>query len=171
MVLRQNLASALGVLLFALLSAWLHRDLRAFAEKLVGHVNIDQAKLVQWENSTELNNGECTVVSAANACEDVKIHFASSTAFVACGDPVGRTQWYPPACVRDVATRREETFREHLFKYDIKSGRTVKLDIKGLDGDFVNHGIDLFQSPSDPSKVKPPVLNAVRFEGDADQDT
>ena len=150
---RHNLPSALGVLLLALASAWLHRDHRAFAEKLVGHVNIDPTKLVQWENSTALNNGECTVISAANACEDIKIHFASSTAFVACGDPMGRARWYPPACVRDVAARPEETFREHLFKHDIKTGRTVELNVKGLDGDFVTHGIDLFQSPSDPSKV------------------
>lgn len=119
----------------------------------VGRLQIDPGKLVQWENSTALNNGDCTVDTIANACEDVKIHFPSSTAFLACGDPLERTKWYPPACRHDVSSRSEASFRENLFKHDIKTAETTELQIEGLDGDFVTHGIDIYQSKIDESKA------------------
>ena len=126
---------------------------RQFLERAIGRVHINPEKLVQWKNSTALNNRDCTVDKIANACEDVKIHFSSGTAFLACGDPLERTKWYPPACRHDIGARSEASFRENLFKHDIKTGVTTELRVEGLDGDFVTHGIDLYQSPSDPSKV------------------
>lgn len=127
--------------------------------RLVGKVDIDQTRLVRWENSTPLNDDQCVVHHEADACEDVKIHYASSTAFLACGDARERTNWYPCAGVRTVERRSESSFRESLFKYDIDTGKTTQLVIKGLEGDFITHGIDVFPLPEDSSKVNrhPPI--------------
>lgn len=122
--------------------------------ELVGHVTIDKlGKLQQWADSAPLNNGACVVEYAANACEDVAVHFDSSTVFAACGDPRGRTKWYPPAGQRDAAGRPEASFREQLFKHDIKTGKTTELKIEGVEGDFVTHGIDVWPSAHDPTTV------------------
>ncbi len=121
--------------------------------KLAGRAYIDRTRLVRWQNSTALNSDNCKVYHEANACEDVKIHFASSTAFLACGDPLERTHWYPCAGVRTVERRSETSFREFLFKHDLKTGKTSELDIRGLEGDFITHGIDIFPVAEDSSKV------------------
>lgn len=121
--------------------------------KLVGQVDVDKARLVRWENSTALNNGDCKVVHAADACEDVKIHYPSQTAFLACGNPIERTHWYPCAGVRTVERRAESSFREQLFKYDLQTGKTTALELHGLEGDFVTHGIDILPVSEDSSKV------------------
>jgi arylesterase/paraoxonase len=118
--------------------------------KALGRVEIQKSQLLRWENTTSLNN-DCKVDHSANACEDVKFHFASNTAFLACGDPEGRTSWYPGAG-RHNAKRRKD-FREKLFKYDVKSGKTTELRIEGLEGDLVTHGLDVFDVPGDVSKV------------------
>ena len=124
-----------------------------YIDKAVGRVRIDTTQLVRWANSKALNNANCQVNHAANACEDVRIHSKSGTAFLACGNPVERTNWYPPAGVRGASKRSEASFREQLFKYDLKSKRTTKLKIVGLEGDFVTHGLDIYSFPEDPSKV------------------
>lgn len=118
---------------------------------LLGKVDIDKTRLVRWANSTALNSENCQVIHAANACEDVKIHYASSTAFLACGDPLERTRWYPCAGVRTVSLR--QSFREQLFKYDLKTGKTTELQVRGLEGDFITHGIDILPLSDDSSKV------------------
>ncbi|EXJ82682.1 hypothetical protein A1O3_06496 [Capronia epimyces CBS 606.96] len=134
--------------------------------KLIGRVDIDQPRLVRWENSTALNNHDCEVIRAANACEDVKIHFPSQTAFLACGDPLERTHWYPCAGVRTVKLRAESSFREQLFKYDAKTGQTTALELHGLQGDFVTHGLDILPLPEDPSKIHIFAVNHAR-DGDS----
>lgn len=121
--------------------------------ELIGRANIDKTRLVKWANSKALNNDDCKVIHSADACEDVKIHYASNTAFLACGDPVERTNWYPCAGVRHMQRRAEASFREQLFKYDIKTGVTTQLILEGLDGDFITHGIDIYSFPNDPTKV------------------
>lgn len=120
----------------------------------LGKVHIDPTNLTQWANSSALNNADCQVNYAANACEDVNIHFPSHTAFLACGDPIERTHWYPPAGVRAASKRSEASFREQLFKYDIATGQTRELKIEGLEGDFVTHGIDIYTFEDDPKKVR-----------------
>ncbi|EXJ69303.1 uncharacterized protein A1O5_07339 [Cladophialophora psammophila CBS 110553] len=130
--------------------------------RLVGRADIDKARLVRWENSSALNNEDCQVIRAANACEDVKIHFPSHTAFLACGDPVERTHWYPCAGVRTVSLRAESSFREHLFKHDLETGETTELRIKGLEGDFITHGIDIFPLPGDSSRIHIFAVNHAR---------
>jgi arylesterase / paraoxonase len=140
--------------------AWCFANLTTILEAVGARATIDKTRLVRWENSSALSNGECTVDTLANACEDVKIHFASSTAFLACGDPEERTRWYPPACIR--TTERRSTFRETLFKYDIESATTTQLRIHGLDGDFVTHGIDVQPHPDDVSKVHLFAVNHAR---------
>ncbi|KAK6385820.1 hypothetical protein LTS17_001392 [Exophiala oligosperma] len=134
--------------------------------RLVGKVDIDQTRLVRWENSTPLNDDQCVVHHEADACEDVKIHYASSTAFLACGDARERTNWYPCAGVRTVERRSESSFRESLFKYDIDTGKTTQLVIKGLEGDFITHGIDVFPLPEDSSKIHIFAVNHAR-DGDS----
>lgn len=124
---------------------------------LVGRVDINTTRLQRWANHAYLNNERCVRVGesvGADACEDVKIHHASKTAFLSCGDSVERTHWYPCAGVRTVSLRAESSFREKLFKYDLGSGKTSELVIKGLDGDFITHGIDVFTLPEDSSKVR-----------------
>lgn len=116
----------------------------------IGRATIDVSQLVQWADSTPLNN-DCIVDGTANACEDVKIHFASHTAFLACGDPAGRTKFYPGAGRHDTKGRKD--FREKLFKYDIKSKKTTELVIEGLEGDFVTHGLDIYDVPGDEPTV------------------
>ncbi|KIW62736.1 hypothetical protein PV04_10873 [Phialophora macrospora] len=130
--------------------------------RLAGRVEIDKTRLVRWENSSHLNNGDCRVIDTANACEDVKIHFPSKTAFLACGDPVERTHWYPCAGVRTVSLRAESSFREQLFKHDLKTGETTELHVKGLDGDFITHGIDILTFPEDPSQIHIFAVNHAR---------
>jgi arylesterase/paraoxonase len=131
---------------------------------LLGRIRVDPTSITQWANSSALNNAHCKVNYAANACEDVRIHFPSDTAFLACGDPVERTHWYPPACVRDVSKR--SSFRESLFKYDIRTERTTEFKIEGLDGDFVTHGIDIYSFPDDPTKIHLFAVNHAR-DGDS----
>ncbi|CAK7203348.1 hypothetical protein SEUCBS139899_006081 [Sporothrix eucalyptigena] len=148
-LLSSRVASAVIVATTAIL---FRQSLLDQAAHLAGHVTIDKAsKLQQWATSAPLNNGACVVDYTANACEDVVIHTASGTVFAACGDPRGRTQWYPPAGQRNAAGRA--SYLEQLFKHDIVSGKTTELQIKGIDGDFVTHGIDIWSSPTDPSTI------------------
>jgi arylesterase/paraoxonase len=137
--------------------------------RLAGRVEIDKTRLVRWENSSHLNNGDCRVIDTANACEDVKIHFPSKTAFLACGDPVERTHWYPCAGVRTVSLRAESSFREQLFKHDLTTGETTELKVEGLDGDFITHGIDILTFPEDPSQVRHADAQVGILKADIDQ--
>lgn len=131
---------------------------------LVGRAHIDANKLLKWQHSSPINNKHCIVSRTANACEDVAIHYPSGTAFLACGDPLERTRWYPPSGPKDAGARSEASFREFLFSYDIVKGTTTQLKIEGLEGDFVTHGLDVYQGP-DKSVVH---VFAVRHARDGD---
>jgi arylesterase / paraoxonase len=120
---------------------------------IAGRAYIDPVTLTRWTGSPPLSNSKCVVDRIANACEDVAIHFQSSTAFLACGDPVERRNWYPAWSAQDSAARSEASFRESLFSYDIVKKKTTELKIEGLDGDFVTHGLDIFHDPSKKSTV------------------
>ncbi|CAM1507656.1 Fc.00g072970.m01.CDS01 [Cosmosporella sp. VM-42] len=109
--------------------------------------------LTQWSNHSRLNSQNCTVHYEADACEDISVHWATSTAFIACGDPLERTLWYPPSLAYNASGRSEASFREKIFKYDIKTEKSTRLRIDGLGGDFVNHGIDVYEFPDDPTKI------------------
>lgn len=112
--------------------------------------------LTRWSNHSLLNSEFCEVHHEADACEDVRIHWASSTAFIACGDPAERVFWYPPSLAYNVSGRSEASFQENLIKYEIKTNTSTKLRIEGLQGDFVSHGIDIYEFPDDPKKVCSP---------------
>ncbi|KIX03916.1 uncharacterized protein Z518_07469 [Rhinocladiella mackenziei CBS 650.93] len=155
-----------SLVLVPLISVILYTQSAEYLWKLVGRVEIDKTRLVRWENSTALNNAECQVIKTANACEDVKIHYASQTAFLSCGDPWERTHWYPCAGVRDAHLRAESSFREPLFKHDLKTGQTTELQIKGLEGDFITHGIDILSLPGDSSRIQIFAVNHAR-DGDS----
>ncbi|KZT25048.1 paraoxonase 2 [Neolentinus lepideus HHB14362 ss-1] len=133
--------------------------------RAIGKAQIESALITRWENSSTLNNERCVVHQEADACEDVKIHFQSSTAFISCGDPEQRMQWYPCSGRHNARGRREDSFREHLFKYDIKRKETTKLRVIGLDGDFITHGIDVYSFPDEPSKIHIFAVNHAR-DGD-----
>lgn len=115
--------------------------------------------LTKYANSSLLNHEHCTVNYAADACEDVNIHFVSSTAFLTCGNPAERVHWYPPSGAHNAAARNEESFQEHLFKYNIKKKKATKLKLEGLAGDFITHGVDIYSFPDDPKKVWPMLVS------------
>ncbi|KAK0387028.1 hypothetical protein NLU13_5342 [Sarocladium strictum] len=142
------MASTRSLVGLGLLLAWLMRFLPS--QGILGRVIIQKSQLLRWEDS-DYSNNDCVVEQTANGCEDVKIHFDSNTAFLACGDPKGRASWYPGAGRHDAKSRKD--FREKLYKYDIKSKKTTELRIEGLGGDFVTHGIDVIAVPGDSSKV------------------
>ena len=121
---------------------------------LVGRVKIDETRLQRWANSAPVNNANCKVFDVADACEDVKIHHSSNTAFLTCGNPFERTNWFPAAGVRHPERRAEGTYQEFLFKHDLGEGKTVQLKIEGLEGDFITHGMDIYNFPDDPAKVR-----------------
>lgn len=144
------LTGALWLVPLAALAAWLyptvesHVQLRKFEPAIA---------LSRWADHPQLNNEHCVVHNEAHACEDVKVHFGSSTAFIACGDAEIRKSWYPPGSVRNAAARSEDSFRETLFKYDIKAKKTTQLHLEGLAGDLITHGIEVYSFPDDLTKV------------------
>ena len=143
-----TMATTISTIGFGLLLAYLAQFVPF--NNLLGRVTIPKSQLLRWKDDEYLNNN-CIVHQTANACEDVKIHFASNTAFLACGDPKGRTAWYPGAGRHDAKNRQD--FREKLFNYDMKTKKTTELRIDGLEGDFVTHGLDVIDLPGDKSKV------------------
>ncbi|KEF52125.1 uncharacterized protein A1O9_11751 [Exophiala aquamarina CBS 119918] len=157
----QTTASRLSSSIIILIFAALIYTQSGLLWRLVGRADIDKGRLVKWENSKPINNDKCHVIKEMNACEDVKIHYASNTAFAACGDPVERRSWYPCAGMRDAPQRSEASFREYLFKHDLKTGKSTQLELRGLEGDFITHGIDIFSIPESASKVPSAVQGPV----------
>lgn len=148
-----HLASPSSLLTLAVVAPLLTL-LSSLGSQLYSLRSIDRGvTLTRYANYSSINSQHCLVHHEANACEDIRIHYPSSTAFLACGIPEERTHWYPPSCRHDAAARREDSFIEDLFKYDIKTKLTTKLRIDGLEGDFINHGIDVYSFPNDTSKV------------------
>lgn len=124
-------------------------------KNVAGHVHVDARALSRYDGRPRLNSHNCTVIPQANACEDVKIHYASHTAFAACGDPEARTLWYPPIGAVDADRRPANTWRESIFTYDILTKKTVELRIEDApeDWEFISHGIDLWFSDDDAAKI------------------
>jgi len=98
--------------------------------------------------SRRRNIGVLTNHQGGQTCEDVKIHHETDTAFLgkfasfqttqnisdscittACGDPVGRSQFYPP--INNHWTSKRKDYREYFLKYDIKvsKGRLLELSV------------------------------------------
>lgn len=117
---------------------------------LVGRVTIENP-LEKYSNQTGINNDNCFVNAMVNACEDVKIHFKSGTAFLACGDSAQRQFYYPPSCAFDEGGRSD--FREKFFKFDIDSNATTELHIKDYTGDIITHGIDVISDGPDTVRL------------------
>ncbi|BCS29672.1 uncharacterized protein APUU_71242S [Aspergillus puulaauensis] len=156
-----------GYLYLAVLLALLGTNLPiSLIGGLIGKTQIDKETLLRWADRMPLNNENCVVSKVADACEDVAIHYATNTAFLACGNGKERALWYPGAGMRSAKQRSEVSFRESLFKYDFRSGETVELVVVGLDGDFVTHGIDLFQLPNVENKIHVFAVRHAR-EGDS----
>ncbi|OAL36341.1 hypothetical protein AYO20_04499 [Fonsecaea nubica] len=90
-------------------TTWLHH----------GPVNNDKC----WTNSLSTDGCICAdhvrqTTTVGQACEDVRIHHDSATAFLACGYPETREAFYPPMNRHD--TESAATYHEYFVKYDIK---------------------------------------------------
>ncbi|KAI8932342.1 hypothetical protein NX059_010535 [Plenodomus lindquistii] len=109
-----------------------------------------------------LNNDRCWKQFDAEACEDVKIHEASSTAFLACGSLAQREIWYPPLERRN--TSAPQPYVEYFMKYDIERNVSMRMQIEGLPegADLVLHGFDLRQVEGDPSEIQIFAVNHAR---------
>ncbi|CAK7197939.1 hypothetical protein SEUCBS139899_000590 [Sporothrix eucalyptigena] len=160
--------SRLSVLVaLAAVSLWCYLNFVTILKATAGRITIDSTRLRRWENLPDVANGQCVVDTVANACEDVNIHAASSTAFLACGDPAGRVQWFPSARFQPSTNRA--VFREQFFKYDLKTQTRTELQLHGLpspDHDIVTHGLDIRAIPGDNSKILVFAVNHAR-NGDA----
>ncbi|OAG34115.1 hypothetical protein AYO21_11724 [Fonsecaea monophora] len=106
-----------------------------------------------WLHHGPVNNDKCRTNSLGQACEDVRIHHDSATAFLACGYPETREAFYPPMNRHD--TESAATYHEYFVKYDIKTDKATKMKIEGLDSshDLILHGIDLYLPEDDKSKI------------------
>lgn len=159
-----NLAQLSVLVALAAVSAWyfLNLSLAGVLEATTGHVVIDQARLRRWENLPDVANGQCTVDFVANACEDVNVHAASSTAFLACGDPAGRVQWFPSSGYQPTTNRA--VFREQFFKVDLKTQKRTELVLHGLPKghDIVTHGLDIHSIEGDDAKILVFAVNHAR---------
>ncbi|KIW66067.1 hypothetical protein PV04_08274 [Phialophora macrospora] len=100
-----------------------------------------------------LNNERCWTNKLGKACEDVRIHHPSATAFLACGFPETRSVFYPPLNRHD--TSSADSYHEYFLKYDIKKDTASKLKLEGIDSsyDLILHGIDLFEVKEEPDKI------------------
>ncbi|CAN9354268.1 unnamed protein product [Alternaria alternata] len=117
------------------------RTVRASGSNLVGYGNI--------------NNNNCWKHIEGQACEDVKIHDASSTAFLACGNSTQRQNaWYPPIENRDRSS--EQAIHEYFLKYDIERNLTTRLQLENWNqgDDLVLHGLDIWQSDESPNEIR-----------------
>ncbi|OQU95553.1 hypothetical protein CLAIMM_01738 isoform 2 [Cladophialophora immunda] len=120
---------------------------------LYGGRDTDARVHTTWLHHGPLNNDKCWTNPLGKACEDVRIHHESATAFLACGYPETREAFYPPLNRHDTVSA--ETYQEYFLKYDIKKDKATKLKIEGIDAsyDLVLHGIDLFMPEGDDSKI------------------
>ncbi|KIV88174.1 hypothetical protein PV10_09095 [Exophiala mesophila] len=100
-----------------------------------------------------LNNDKCWKFPVGQACEDVRIHYPSGTAILACGYPETRNAFYPPLHRHDMPA--DKNYHEYFIKYDLNTNTTTKLRIEGLDEshDLILHGIDFLEPKDDPSKL------------------
>lgn len=96
------------------------------------------------------NNDRCWMNSVGKACEDVKVHYPSNTAFLACGNPEDRLEFYPGAGRHNSSPSR--SYLEYLIKYDIDANITTRLEIENwnIQRDLVLHGLDIWEQREDP---------------------
>ncbi|EXJ57442.1 hypothetical protein A1O7_07790 [Cladophialophora yegresii CBS 114405] len=92
-------------------------------------------------------------ILVGKACEDVRIHHPSATAFLACGYPETRKVFYPP--INRFDTSSADTYHEYFLKYDIKTDTASKLKLEGIDSsyDLILHGIDMFEVKEEPDRI------------------
>jgi arylesterase/paraoxonase len=124
-----------------------------FLNTFAGRLELSNPGGTTWKGHGALNNDKCWIDTAGQACEDIRIHYPSSVAFLACGYPETRAAFYPPLARHD--TTSATTYHEYFLKYDIATNTTTRLKIEGLDAshDLVLHGIDLYVPEDDASKI------------------
>ncbi|KAH0827723.1 Pon2 [Fonsecaea pedrosoi] len=137
--------------------AWTKRDL--ILSNLLGQVQPQET--TKYAGHGNYNNEACYTYTIGKACEDVKIHAPSNTAFLgACGSPEDRLQYYPGAGL--VGAPPDRYYMEYLTNV------STRLEIENWNAtrDLVLHGLDIWQPVGDDSMIYIHAVNHDR-EGDS----
>ncbi|ORX93007.1 calcium-dependent phosphotriesterase [Basidiobolus meristosporus CBS 931.73] len=92
----------------------------------------------------------CVILKELQACEDIHIHHSTATAFLTCGSPQRRTQWYPPIQKMDKAGAGVDQF----VKYDLATDTYQALKVVNYPHtELVLHGIGMHENPENPKEL------------------
>ncbi|KAJ3366356.1 hypothetical protein GGF31_008084 [Allomyces arbusculus] len=98
------------------------------------------------------NLDKCSVLDASLfGCEDIVVH--GDYAYLACGDPLAREGWYPPALKFNKTT--DTTMKDALFAYHFETKTMTPLAIHGYSGDMTLHGLNVFMHPITDASATP----------------
>ena len=83
-------------------------------------------------------------------CEDLHHHLPSNQIYAACQDDVEqRFHWFPPLAVFDNSNLNQGS----ITVIDPTTFTSKKLKLKGFEGPFITHGIDIFSSSDEPEAL------------------
>ncbi|KAI0004435.1 calcium-dependent phosphotriesterase [Xylariaceae sp. FL0662B] len=100
---------------------------------------------------TNIHGIENRAVPDTIACEDLHHHTPSGMLYSACmGDMEKMSGWFPGAPCLD---HPESPGRGTIEIIDPVTMKSQRLTLSGFEGPFVTHGIDVYNTPSDPSTV------------------
>ncbi|KAG8710711.1 hypothetical protein FRC08_016816 [Ceratobasidium sp. 394] len=102
-----------------------------------------------------LNHDKCASIPEPKACEKISIH-PSGMMYLACAGTIeSRTIWTPALEALNATALRSRALRDYVATYDIPTGKTTKLDIKGFtEPRGLNvHGMDVVVDEKDPNKL------------------
>ncbi|KAK9768256.1 hypothetical protein K7432_001278 [Basidiobolus ranarum] len=92
----------------------------------------------------------CTLLKELQACEDIHIHHSTATAFLTCGEPQRRLQWYPPIQKLDKAGAKKDYF----VKYDLTTDTYQTLKVLNFPSTELSlHGIGMRENPENPKEL------------------
>lgn len=114
---------------------------------------IERPSLDRWSNNGPYNNDRCWLNTEGQSCEDVRIHDATSTVFLACGNARDRLEFYPP--LQNFGGDPGKRYYEYFLKYDIQTNTTTRIKIEGWnqENDIVLHGFDILQSEENATEI------------------
>lgn len=95
-----------------------------------------------------------------DGCEDCLI--IEDEAFLACGDSVLKSLYFPPALLFDEKGKRK-VFDDQVFKMNLRTKELTRLEKIGYNGDTVHHGLGEYIFPDDnPQRVNLFFVNHIR---------
>ncbi|TNY18948.1 serum paraoxonase/arylesterase [Rhodotorula diobovata] len=119
-------------------------------------VNRRVDRLGLYRTVTPLNNDDCFVVPGLEACEDARwVDQESGLAYLACSSQEARMH-YVPATLHLNASQLPSVSTDYIALFNINTRSHKRLTLHGLPADAHGiwvHGIDLYRSPSSPSKL------------------